>query len=87
MNKKFFVCAIVALLAFGGQAALAQEKEITYSQGDPTELWGTNYGNAETYDVAMLMNDKALAGLKIKQLRVPFPFTEGISEARVWLSK
>ena len=28
-----------------------------------------------------------LAGLKIKQLRVPFPFTEGISEARVWLSK
>lgn len=87
MNKKFFVCAIVALLAFGGQAALAQEKEITYSQGDPTELWGTYYGKAETYDVAMLMNDKALAGLKIKQLRVPFPFTEGISEARVWLSK
>ena len=78
---------LVGVLLFCGTPTLqAAEGEIVYSRGDSTYVIGTGSTKAETYDVAMHLTDRALVGLKVKALRIVFPFSNDISEAKAWLS-
>ena len=62
-------------------------KEIVYSRGDSVIAFGTNSTKAETYDVSQHIVDPALVGMKIKAIRVTFPFSSGLSNGKVWLSQ
>lgn len=85
-HRSILLCTFMMLFA-GIMNVYADEKEITYSYGTAEYTWGTNYGKAETYDVAMKIDDASLVGMKIKRVRIPFQLTEGISNAKAWLSK
>jgi len=64
----------------------AAEDGILYSRGDSTTVMGTGATKAETYDVAQLLNDRALVGMTIQALRITFPYADGLSEGQAWLS-
>lgn len=83
--RQTLISALVALLslAAGGRAAAT---DILYSRGDSATVMGTGATKAETYDVAQLLNDKALVGMKIHALRITFPYASGLSEGKAWLS-
>jgi len=83
--RQTLISALVALLslAAGGRAAAT---DILYSRGDSATVMGTGATKAETYDVAQLLNDKALVGMKIHALRITFPYANGLSEGKAWLS-
>ena len=79
---------LAAALAFAVQsAALAQQNELTYSLGDAEVEYGTGGKNAETYDVALRLNDAGLVGLQVKAVQIAFPSTDNLSNARAWLTK
>ena len=77
-------CIIGLLLLFCTTDIRADE--IIYSRGDSAIIVGTESDKAETYDVAQLLNDRALVGMRIKAVRVTFPYSSGITGAMVWLS-
>ena len=77
-------CIIGLLLLFCTTDIRADE--IIYSRGDSAVIMGTENEQAETYDVAQILNDRALVGMRIKALRVTFPYSSGITDAKVWLS-
>ena len=64
----------------------AAEDGILYSRGDSATVMGTGATKAETYDVAQLLNDRALVGMTIQALRITFPYADGLSEGQAWLS-
>ncbi|MGX8695163.1 MAG: hypothetical protein ACSW8D_02155 [Prevotella sp.] len=64
----------------------AAANEIVYSRGDSAFVIGTGSAKAETYDVAMHLTDRALVGLKVKALRIVFPSSNDLSDAKAWLS-
>ena len=74
-------------LAFMATGFVFADKEMVYSLGDSTQTFGTGYKKAETYNVALRISDASLVGAKVKAVRIAFPFTENLSEARAWLSK
>lgn len=89
MMKRNILSSIVILgaLLMGGASRMMAAKEIVYSRGDSAVVFGTNSVKAETYDVAQHLTDPALVGMKVKALRVTFPFSSDLSEGKVWLSK
>ncbi|MBQ9637824.1 MAG: hypothetical protein IJV36_08045 [Prevotella sp.] len=74
-------------LAFMATGFVFADKEMIYSLGDSALTFGTGYRKAETYNVALRINDNSLVGARVKAVRVAFPYVEGLSEARAWLSK
>ena len=89
MMKRNILSSVVILgaLLMGGASRMMAAKEIVYSRGDSAVVFGTNSVKAETYDVAQHLTDPALVGMKVKALRVTFPFSSDLSEGKVWLSK
>ncbi|MBQ9670045.1 MAG: hypothetical protein IJV23_03405 [Prevotella sp.] len=85
-HRSILLCTFMMLFA-GIMNVYADDNVISYGLGKGETSWGTNYGKAETYDVAMKIADSSLAGFKIKGVRIPFSFTEGISEGKAWLSE
>jgi len=67
--------------------AWAQTTEILYSRGDSALTVGTGVTKAETFDLCQELKDRALVGMRVKALRVTFPFANGLSNGQVWLSK
>lgn len=68
-------------------ALFAHAEQIQYSystQKEPTTNYG--FGKAETYDVAICINDPSLIGSKIISLSVPLPGGENITNPKVWIS-
>ena len=65
----------------------AQTTEILYSRGDSALTVGTGVTKAETFDLCQELKDRALVGMRVKALRVTFPFANGLSNGQVWLSK
>lgn len=66
-------------------SASAEQASYSYTtQNEPV----TNYGfsKAETYDVAILINDHSLSGTKITSLSVPVPGSENVTNPKVWIS-
>lgn len=82
-----FSLIILGALLFGGASRMMAAKEIVYSRGDSVIAFGTNSTKAETYDVSQHIVDPALVGMKIKAIRVTFPFSSGLSSGKVWLSQ
>lgn len=79
-------CLAVALAFLGVGPALA-DNQITYALGDGTHVYGTGGKNVETYDVAIRILDSSLVGAQIQAVRIAFPFTEGLSNAKAWLTR
>ncbi len=88
-NHRFlsFSLALVALLLGSATSLQAAETEIIYSRGDSTRTAGTGSVKAETYDVAQHLTDPALVGLKVKAVRIAFPFANDLTDGQAWLSK
>ncbi|MBQ9558999.1 MAG: hypothetical protein IJV08_03330 [Bacteroidaceae bacterium] len=86
MRKLFFLLFGMWFLCFATGASAADDSVI-YSRGDSATTVGTGATKAETYDLAQQLNDPALVGMQVKAVRVTFPFANGLSEARVWLSR
>ena len=84
-NRKLKTLLLGILLVLGATGAWADE--IIYSRGDSASTVGTGATKAETYDLCQRLNDKALVGMRVKALRVTFPFTNGLGTAKAWLSK
>ena len=74
------------LLLCGTPRVQAAENEIVYSRGDSAQAVTTGSTKAETYDVAQHLTDRALIGLKVKALRITFPYVADVSETKAWLS-
>ncbi len=86
VKKTIIKCAAAAALALlGVQGAAAGN--IVYSLGDNTTQYGTGGKNAETYDVGIRISDPNLKGVSIKGVRIAFPFANGLSNAKAWLTK
>lgn len=66
--------------------------EMALNLGAASEYsFGTGWGNTETFDVAMKVEDSwmsgaKLSGKKIAAISVPFFTTEGLTDTKVWLS-
>lgn len=74
------------LLGVAVLSAGAVESSVTFTYaGDEYGYWGK--GKSEIYDVAMRINDPALAGKKITAIRAVLNADEGVEATSVWLSK
>ena len=81
--KKLILSSLLAVAAVSASAA---EASITYTYaGNDLLSWGRF--KAETYDVAIRLNDPALVGKKITSLRAVLNASEGIESTSLWLSK
>ena len=81
--KKLILSSLLAVAALSASAA---EASITYTYaGNDLLSWGRF--KAETYDVAIRLNDPALVGKKITSLRAVLNASEGIESTSLWLSK
>ena len=87
MKRQFMHLCLTALLALMGGSAVMADNQITYSQGEAALNYGTGGKNAETYDVAMLIQNPALVGARILGVRIAFPFANDLSNASAWLTK
>lgn len=89
MNKwrKYSIFSLIAAALTLGVQGAAAENEIVYSLGENASTYGTSGKKAETYNVAIRIKDANLVGAKVKAVRIAFPFTEGLSNAKAWLSK
>ena len=83
MKKSVLFLALLLGMLYGTQASAA---EIIYSRGDSARAVGTNSTKAETYDVAQRLTGRALTGLKVKGVRITFPFATDLSNTTAWLS-
>lgn len=84
LTKK--LSALAAAIVFAGSAATAQNS-ILYALGDSAATYGTGTNKAETYNVAIHIDEPSLVGATIKGVRVAFPYTQGLSAASAWLSQ
>lgn len=83
INK--IISTIFLLAAVAMSAAADGGKTFSYATDDAyTYQWGT--GRAETYNIAILLNDKSLAGSRITAVTVPLA-SVNLSGLKVWLSK
>lgn len=87
IHNSIFFSIILGVLLFAGAPRMMAYNEIIYSRGDSAATVGTGSVKNETYDVAQRLADRGLVGMKLKALRVAFPFSENLSDASVWLSK
>ena len=76
----------VLLTLCGGSTAQAQNS-IYYALGDSALNYGTGGKQAETYDVALRISDPSLVGVQVRGVRIAFPQTESLSNARAWLTR
>lgn len=79
--QKFLTAALLCI------PITASAKQIQYSyttQTEPQAAYG--FGKAETYDVAIRINDASLAGTKVTALSVPILGSENIIDPKVWIS-
>lgn len=75
--------AILLISLCYAMTTLASNYSFSYGEGD-YKIWGI--GKAETFDVAIHINDLALSGYKIKEISVPiFAKTDG-DIVNIWLS-
>lgn len=79
------ICLLAVVLTLGVQHAAAGD--IVYSLGEPAYAFGTGGKKAETYDLALRIANTSLVGAQVKGVRIAFASTEGVSEAKAWLSK
>ena len=81
--KRQLIILILALAAFQSQAS---ELSYTYApDGAVANLWGTS--KAETYNVAIRLDDPGLVGKKITAIEAPILSTADMADCRVWLAK
>ena len=66
----------------------AQQNELLYGvyTGSGT-LKGMGTLKAETYDVAMLLNDPSLVGMRITGINVPLNTAATVTDCKAWLTK
>ncbi len=80
MKKIFTIVLIAATIS-------TQAKEIEFSYNTSSaEEYGYGFNIAETYDVAILINEPSLIGSKVNGISVNIPGGENISSPSVWLS-
>lgn len=80
MNKFLYALG----LALAATAAHGADIDFTYNFGDAAPSgWGT--GKAETYDVAVHLDNPSFAGVRVKGIRVAIP-SEGTADASAWLT-
>ncbi len=83
MFKQLLTACVVSTMGF---CSLATESTVIFTYaGDEAGYWGK--GKSETYDVAIRINDPALAGKKIVGIRALINATEGVENTSLWLSK
>lgn len=83
MVKQLLAAAFVGAMAFG---AYAEQGSVVFTYADNNVgYWGK--GKAETYDVAMCINDPGLAGKKITSVTALVNTDEGMENISLWLSK
>lgn len=83
MMKKLLAACLVCSAAFSAAAA---ESSVVYTYAnDNYAYWGK--GKAEIYDIAIRIDDPALAGKKITNIRAVLNASEGIENTSLWLSK
>lgn len=83
MRKKIYSFFLMSMVALGVMAENAT-LDFTYAQGRLTQY---GKGKKEDVDVAICINDPALAGKKITGIRAYINPSEGISNSSVWLTK
>lgn len=76
---------ILAALAASSLACQATEVNFSYNTGDSPVKW-YGYGKAETYDVAILLDDPALIGASIASIQVALPEGAVMENVYGWLS-
>ena len=85
MKLHVFSVLLAAVLSLVGQGAAAAD--IVYSLSEPALNYGTGGKNAETYDVALRIDDPALVGVSITGVRISFASVDELSNAKAWLTK
>lgn len=83
MKHRIQLTALAAVAGIMTAGATVSEVTYTYVDGD-LGYWGKS--KAETIDVAMCINDPALAGMKVKGMKALLNTAEGLSEVSMWLS-
>lgn len=80
MNKMLYALALAAV----STAASGADIDFSYNFSNATPSgWGT--GKAETYDVAVRLDNPSFEGAKVKGIRVAIP-SEGTTDASAWLT-
>lgn len=82
MKIRQLIC-IALSVAFGLPTFAQTAREVNYAGTDLT-MWGTN--KAETYDLAVYLNDAKLVGAEIVGVDLPVVVASGTDNWSVWLS-
>lgn len=83
MNKSLI---LAAALAYSASSFAQSDMEFSYNFSSAEPQW-TGYGLRETIDVAVLVNEQALRGSKLKSITVPMPdVADAFTEASGWVS-
>ena len=83
MIKKVFVLFLGCLVSLAGFSQ-SSVMEYTFANGD-VKAYGKN--RAETYDVAMCLENPALKGMKLTGFRAYVTTAEGLENTSLWMSK
>lgn len=81
--KKFSIAFLLVGLLFSILGMRGATTEFTYAQG---ELFGYGQGLKENIDVAMCIDNYALRGMKITNIKAYLSGTEGYENTSIWLS-
>lgn len=85
LSKKRIILSMSSLLAFSFSAfSQSSSFEFTYANGEASEY---GKGKKENVDVAILIDDSSLTGMKLKGITAYISTSEGIGNTSVWLSK
>ena len=85
MKKRFYL-TLLAIICITCNAVAGDTMVYGYAtSGDTPQAWGTN--KAETYDVAISLNEKFLSGKRVKSVKIPLYTQNGITNCSVWLTK
>ena len=69
MKKRFYL-TLLAIICITCNAVAGDTMVYGYAtSGDTPQAWGTN--KAETYDVAISLNEKFLSGKRVKSVKIP----------------
>lgn len=84
--KRHALTAAIALVVSGASWASEGFTNFNYGNDNPDNqtLWGTS--KQESYDVAMRIDDPAMTGKMISEIRVPVMECPGIGTYSIWLS-
>lgn len=83
MLKKLVLSAILVVVVGLGLHSETTDFKYTYADG---ELMAYGTSRAETLDVAMCIDNPALAGFKVKSVKAYVNACEGISSTSLWMS-